>query len=364
MQQQAPEGHAPDDMDQGRQNTGEDTQRLTEMVMGVVGQALEQQWNHIHALFPQIQTNTSHAPEEERRRRIKLEPPAKFNGKEFTEWYRQMETYLRVYKEDFKTDQEKSLFILSKLEGGAPGAYATNIWKRHEGKDLPKPTDLLNEINSLFKDKNEETNAQIKLNSLKQSDFRTLEEFFQHFEIYFQTCGYDKHHKYLIELMQRAVKPEIVRGVFMRGGAITYEDWKEKALAWYTMEEQLKLIEKGSKYSSQRVFNNSGGGQGVVEKKDRTGVTFGGSGQPMDLDKAKSLGLCFHCGQKGHLARYCPKKQTQIRQLTEETEEKREMPKQDDPMTIILRQLTLLTENMKSMNDRLQKTEDFLQSQQ
>lgn len=33
--------------------------------------------------------------------------------------------------------------------------------------------------------------------------------------------------------------------------------------------------------------------QTPVTQKDSTGVTFGGAGQAMDIDKAKALGLCF-----------------------------------------------------------------------
>ena len=46
------------------------------------------------------------------------------------------------------------------------------------------------------------------------------------------------------------------------------------------------------------------------DKKDGTGITYGGQGKAMDLDAAKKQGLCFHCGTKGHMARFCPNKQT------------------------------------------------------
>ena len=44
----------------------------------------------------------------------------------------------------------------------------------------------------------------------------------------------------------------------------------------------------------------------------------------MDLDKAKSRGLCFKCGMPGHIAKTCPNRQKEeVRQIisgmTEET---------------------------------------------
>ena len=54
----------------------------------------------------------------------------------------------------------------------------------------------------------------------------------------------------------------------------------------------------------------------TVDRKTATGTVFGGSGQPMDIDAAKRAGLCFHCGNWGHLNRNCPhKKPVQVRNL-------------------------------------------------
>ncbi|SJL16754.1 uncharacterized protein ARMOST_20283 [Armillaria ostoyae] len=40
-------------------------------------------------------------------------------------------------------------------------------------------------------------------------------------------------------------------------------------------------------------------------KKTTTGTTYGGRGQPMDIDAIKS-GNCFRCGEKGHISKNCP----------------------------------------------------------
>ncbi len=42
------------------------------------------------------------------------------------------------------------------------------------------------------------------------------------------------------------------------------------------------------------------------------GMTYGGQGQPMDLDKMWAQGLCFQCHKKGHLSRDCPDKKVQV----------------------------------------------------
>ena len=59
----------------------------------------------------------------------------------------------------------------------------------------------------------------------------------------------------------------------------------------------------------------------TADRRDGTGIIFGGAGRPMDLDKARAERRCFTCGQKGHISRYCPHKgQTVVRQtIVEDT---------------------------------------------
>ncbi|SJL15506.1 uncharacterized protein ARMOST_19006 [Armillaria ostoyae] len=49
----------------------------------------------------------------------------------------------------------------------------------------------------------------------------------------------------------------------------------------------------------------SGATTSPTPKKTTTGTTYGGRGQPMDIDAVKS-GNCFRCGEKGHISKNCP----------------------------------------------------------
>ncbi|SJL01489.1 uncharacterized protein ARMOST_04811 [Armillaria ostoyae] len=49
----------------------------------------------------------------------------------------------------------------------------------------------------------------------------------------------------------------------------------------------------------------SGATTSSAPKKTTTGTTYGGRGQPMDIDAIKS-GNCFRCGEKGHISKNCP----------------------------------------------------------
>ena len=59
----------------------------------------------------------------------------------------------------------------------------------------------------------------------------------------------------------------------------------------------------------------------VPQVKTGTGITYGGSGLKMDVDKAKVEGRCFSCGEAGHISRNCPKKKVRVRVTTQEEQE-------------------------------------------
>ncbi|SJL01311.1 uncharacterized protein ARMOST_04631 [Armillaria ostoyae] len=99
------------------------------------------------------------------------------------------------------------------------------------------------------------------------------------------------------------------------GILIGYKQWKEHIV---TMNEErqckqaINLISGMYQPQPQQSKPNAGMPKGasgtttsLTPKKTVTSTTFGGRGQPMDIDTIKS-GNCFRCGQKGHISKNCP----------------------------------------------------------
>ena len=71
----------------------------------------------------------------------------------------------------------------------------------------------------------------------------------------------------------------------------------------------------------------------------------------MDIDKAKALGLCFKCGQRGHIGRFCPNKRTARVRQVEEVAGVTEVAMSPDPNELILQQLLAFGKMFKGFSD-------------
>jgi hypothetical protein len=275
-----------------------------------------------------------------------LKKPEVFNGNkaDFEDWWEDVEMYIADRRSDLDDKEDKICFVLSYMNG--PNL---KLWKRNFVKTYKKEYDeeddddvafyyditfkkFIRLLKERFTDVNQKMMAQAKLEALKQG-LDSAEDFFNVFESLVTEADYDLDDEYTIRLVKKSVNEKIIDRIYEAEELPEdYAAWRKKIIRFDTQMKVRNEEKKNmglwrpkeapgpSKPQAQnqaapaappKQSNISG------DRKDSTGTTFGGRGKPMDLDKAKSEGLCFRCGTKGHISRNCPtrSKEYQVRQL-------------------------------------------------
>ena len=166
-------------------------------------------------------------------------------------------------------------------------------------------------FNEAFKDKNKKSNAKNQIALLKQGS-KTEEEFFQEFDQLAYIAGYnDGHHgDILIKLIKDAIHNSIIDSIYNTGTLPdTYANWKVRITNIDNLQRQ-RAVEKKSHAPTvvhkTIVVDKAATAANIPMQKTGTGITYGGAGQKMDINKARQSGLCFKCGKPGHISRNCP----------------------------------------------------------
>jgi hypothetical protein len=223
--------------------------------------------------------------------------------------------YIEDQPRKFTNDKKKITFVLSFMAKGVAGQWADNwLTKKYDQRDMeiPEPDfeDLLNDLDEAFKNNHEQKEAQQALETLKQGSL-SAEEFFQSFENLRFLAGYQHDHDgYLINLLERNFDRYTVKNISIQADPPTkYQDWKRVATRVHNLKRRFDGIPSTEAPKPQWKpkggnFRNYGSTSSAVATPKA--VTFGGSGQPMEVDQAKGKKSCYRCGRDGHIIKECP----------------------------------------------------------
>jgi len=279
--------------------------------------------------------NTGTVVDPNYRKKTHLAKPAVFNGQDFRGWWRSVSLYILGNDRDFTTDQDKILFALSFMTEGGAEQWSQNFCEAAiEDDGFGTWKEFIKELKKSFENKNQKREAQAALDRLVQGK-QTAEEFFMKFELLRREAGFveQEHHAFLIGLLEKNVDDVLIDHIYdVTPLPDDYEVWKEKIIAFDSSKRRRAAV-KAMKtpwrsYTPATSTPRPAASTSQAAKPTTTfvptpqqssgggGRLYGGMGQPMDLDESRRKGLCFSCGQQGHISRFCPNKRrpAQVRQ--------------------------------------------------
>ncbi|TFK78292.1 hypothetical protein K466DRAFT_607129 [Polyporus arcularius HHB13444] len=158
-------------------------------------------------------------------------------------------------------------------------------------------------MDSAHQDKNAQAKAIRDLEKLTWDKHPNARDFFQAWEDLCDKAGHtDRNHEVLLSRLKRAAKADYVQAIYNSDTAIptTYDQWKTRIGNLDRYHEQYEAEVKGPAHRAYipkaDPFKPSTMPHRVLPPgttRDPTGVTYGGRGQAMELDRK-----CFKCKRK------------------------------------------------------------------
>ena len=223
--------------------------------------------------------------------------PPTFDGNKsnYESWKRKIQLYLSSSSFQNATTHETISTIISYIEGPNVSTWVDNYFDEHftntTGTWNVTLTILWQNLDEAFKDKNLAKEAQAQIQALRQGEM-AADDYFVKFESLLKLAGYAKTDKFIIELLERNVRSEVIDLVYNTEPLPTdYGAWKTKIINLDALRRRRLADKKAMKSNTswtprtQPLTSSTPQGQTYGQKRDSTGITYTGGGQPMDVDR-------------------------------------------------------------------------------
>ncbi|KAK0243611.1 hypothetical protein EDD85DRAFT_944929 [Armillaria nabsnona] len=247
-------------------------------------------------------------------------------------FFSQCEMHFSLYNNYLRHHPHKVVFCISHFEGDAQewwNTIAENMGRDANDEQLfPSYTDFKAWTKARFW---QDADARLKKAAwqrLRQSDFKDGDLFFQKFEQLAAEAGVAGDELMMLDQIEKAARATSKTAIFTAASAIPtdYPQWKARLLQ-LDYNYRISRTSPGDRQPARndtrpQQKNNVPRGNTTYtpQHKTGTGTTYGGQGQPMDIDRMRKEGRCFRCGKKGHMKPDCkePDPKARVQAVTTE----------------------------------------------
>lgn len=253
--------------------------------------------------------------------RIKIPDPPKFTSESadtlcFEDWKDRMEKYLFAQRKYFSSEEDKMMYVESRVEGIAAKHISARCRFDHE-EAYTTANEILDHLDMIYGEVDGEEKAEAELEKLYMKERESFQEFHAKFEILCEKAKVRRSER--SRKLLRKLRPDLGIAVnekyhsrpsydrfaqFCRTTDDILTQFKTRQAKYYNGKSRPERVQ--SAYQLAKDTNRTSTTTNAIDQATPSAQRARPVYDSAELQKLSKEGKCFNCYEKGHMSRDCP----------------------------------------------------------